>query len=131
MDHIFDENQPIYLQIKQRICAYILRGDYKPGEKLPGIVETAMQYKVNHNTIQRVYQELIRAGIAVSRRGEGTFVTEDMEILRKMEEDLQTYALDSFIQEMVRLGYKENDLAAIVEEYIKAKQHKAQRAGKD
>ncbi|HAF63025.1 MAG TPA: GntR family transcriptional regulator [Anaerolineaceae bacterium] len=127
MDHIFDENQPIYLQIKQRICAHILRGDYKPGEKLPGIVETAMQYNVNHNTIQRVYQELIRDGIAVSRRGEGTFVTEDVKVLKTMEKELQTYALDSFIQEMVRLGYKENDLATIVEEYIKAQREKARK----
>ncbi|NMC46027.1 MAG: GntR family transcriptional regulator [Chloroflexi bacterium] len=124
MDHIFDENQPIYLQIKQRICAHILRGDYKAGEKLPGIVETAMQYKVNHNTIQRVYQELIRDGIAVSRRGEGTFVTDDVKILKKMEQELRTYALDSFIQEMLRLGYQMDGLAKIVEEYVKTQHGK-------
>lgn len=127
MDHIFDENQPIYLQIKQRICAHILRGDYKAGEKLPGIVETAMQYKVNHNTIQRVYQELIRDGIAVSRRGEGTFVTDDGKVLKKMEQELRTYALDSFIQEMLRLGYQENELAEIVKEYIEMRQGKAKK----
>lgn len=124
MDHIFDENQPIYLQIKQRICAHILRGDYKAGEKLPGIVETAMQYKVNHNTIQRVYQELIRDGIAVSRRGEGTFVTDDVKILKQMEQELRTYALDSFIQEMLRLGYQMDGLAKIVEEYVKTQHGK-------
>lgn len=124
MDHIFDENQPIYLQIKHRICAHILRGDYKAGEKLPGIVETAMQYKVNHNTIQRVYQELIRDGIAVSRRGEGTFVTDDVKILKKMEQELRTYALDSFIQEMLRLGYQMDGLAKIVEEYVKTQHGK-------
>ena len=124
MDHIFDENQPIYLQIKQRICAHILRGDYKAGEKLPGIVETAMQYKVNHNTIQRVYQELIRDGIAVSRRGEGTFVTDDVKILKRMEQELRTYALDSFTQEMLRLGYQMDGLAKIVEEYVKTQHGK-------
>lgn len=118
MDHIFDDNQPIYLQIKQRICAAILRGDYQPGDKLPGIVETAMQFKVNHNTIQRVYLELIRDGIAVSRRGEGTFVTEDIETLKSLEIELQTYFLENFIQEMLRLGYREDELTGIVNGYI-------------
>ena len=33
METEFDPNQPIYMQIIQRICAQILRGDYKPGEK--------------------------------------------------------------------------------------------------
>lgn len=127
MDHIFDDNQPIYLQIKQRICANILRGEYKPGDKLPGIVETAMEFKVNHNTIQRVYQELIREGIAISRRGEGTFVTENTKTLKKMEEDLQTYAMENFIQEMVRLGYQEPDLAKTIEKYIQSRQEKRRK----
>jgi GntR family transcriptional regulator len=120
MDHIFDDNQPIYLQIKQRIYAAILRGVYKPGDKLPGIVETAMQFKVNHNTIQRVYLELIREGIAISRRGEGTFVTEDVETLKSLEIELQTYFLENFIQEMLRLGYREDELASIVNDYIQS-----------
>lgn len=124
MNYIFDENQPIYLQIKQHICADILIGKYKPGDKLPGIVETAMQFKVNHNTIQRVYQELIREGIAVSKRGEGTFVTGDVAILKKMETDMQTYAIENFINEMKRLGYHEQELAQIITQYIQARQKK-------
>lgn len=118
MDHIFDENQPIYLQIKHRICAMILRGEFKPGDKLPGVVDTAMQYKVNHNTIQRVYQELIRDGVAVSRRGEGTFVTEDIKVLKNVQGELQDYFLENFVQQMLRLGYQKEDLAQIVQTYI-------------
>lgn len=118
MDHIFDENQPIYLQIKHRICARILREEFKPGDKLPGVVDAAMQYRVNHNTIQRVYQELIRDGVAVSRRGEGTFVTEDITVLKKMQGELQNYFLENFIQQMLRLGYRKEDLAQIVQSYV-------------
>lgn len=122
MDHIFDENQPIYLQIKQRICAAILRGDYEPGDKLPGIVEMAMEFKVNHNTIQRVYMELIRDGIAVSRRGEGTFVTQDQPTLQKLNTELQEYLLENFVREMQRLGHREDELADILSQYILSKQ---------
>jgi DNA-binding transcriptional regulator YhcF (GntR family) len=118
MDHIFDENQPIYLQIKHRIYALILRGEYKPGDKLPGVIDAAMQYKVNHNTIQRVYQEMIRDEIAVSRRGEGTFVTDDTQALEKMRQELQDSFLDNFVQQMLRLGYNEDDLAQVVQAYV-------------
>lgn len=118
MDHIFDENQPIYFQIKNRICALILRGEYKPGDKLPGVVDMAMQYKVNHNTIQRVYQELIREGVAIARRGEGTFVTDDVSILKQVQAQLQDYFLSNFVQQMLRLGYAKEDLAQIVQAYV-------------
>lgn len=118
MDHIFDENQPIYLQIKNRINAMILRGNYQPGDKLPGVVDAAMHYKVNHNTIQRVYQELIRDGVAVSRRGEGTFVTEDVAILKKLQSELQDFFLANFVEQMLQLGYQKQDLVQMVQAYL-------------
>ncbi len=123
MDHIFDENQPIYLQIKHRIFAMILREEFKPGDKLPGVVDAAMHYKVNHNTIQRVYQELMRDGVAVSRRGEGTFVTEDVAVLKTMQDELQDYFLENFVQQMQRLGFQRENLAQIVQSYVTRSQH--------
>jgi DNA-binding transcriptional regulator YhcF (GntR family) len=123
MDQIFDENQPIYLQIKHRVCALILRGEFKPGDKLPGVVDAAMLYKVNHNTIQRVYQELMRDGVAVSRRGEGTFVTEDVDVLKTMQDELQDYFLENFVQQMLLLGYQKEDLARIVQSFVSRSQH--------
>lgn len=122
MDHIFDENQPIYLQIKQRISAAILRGDYGPGDKLPGIVEMAMEFKVNHNTIQRVYMELVRDGIAVSRRGEGTFITEDRPTLQKLNTELQEYLMENFVREMQRLGHSRDELTKILNDYLRSRQ---------
>lgn len=118
MDQIFDENQPIYLQIKHRICALILKGEYKPGDKLPAVIDAAMQYKVNHNTIQRVYLELVRDEIAVTRRGEGTFVTQDTGKLKLMEQELQDAFLSSFVQQMLRLGYAEDEISGVVQQYV-------------
>jgi len=118
MDHIFDENQPIYLQIKNRINAMILRGNYQPGDKLPGVVDAAMHYRVNHNTIQRVYQELIRDGVAVSRRREGTFVTEDVAVLKKLQSELQDYFLENFVEQMLQLGYQKQDLVEVLQAYL-------------
>ncbi len=119
MDPIFDDNQPIYMQIKRQIYADILRGLYPPGGRLPATIEMAMHFKVNHNTIQRVYLELIREGLVISRRGEGTFVTEDKAILDALQVKLRTYVLDNFVNEMLRLGYREDELAQTVDRYVK------------
>lgn len=118
MDTIFNDNQPIYLQIVERICARILRGEILPGEKLPGVIDSAMHFKVNHNTIQRVYLELVRDGIAVSKRGEGTFVTEDTGALQKMQQEIEEYFLATFTEQMLRLGYQKEDIVRLVQAYV-------------
>jgi GntR family transcriptional regulator len=118
MDHIFNDQQPIYQQIIQRICAQILRGELKPGEKLPSVVEAAMYYKVNHNTIFRVYSELVRQEIAVTRRGEGTFVTDDEEVLEAMHRSMRETLLENFFAEMGRLGYSNAEIMAAILSYV-------------
>jgi len=117
MDHIFNDQQPIYQQIIQRICAQVLRGELKPGDKLPSVVDAAMQYKVNHNTIFRVYSELVRQEIAVTRRGEGTFITEDQEVLDKMHQAMRETLLANFFTEMGRLGYSAEEILVEMQLY--------------
>ncbi len=121
MDHIFDENQPIYFQIVQRICASILRGEYKAGDKLPGVIDAAMHFKVNHNTIQRVYTELIRQGVAVTRRGEGTFVTADETVLAALHKSLRQTFLENFCKQMQQLGYSDEEILETIQSYIQLK----------
>jgi len=118
MDHIFDENQPIYLQIIQRIYAKILRGEYRPGDKLPSVIEAAMIFKVNHNTIARVYAEIVRAGVGVTRRGEGTFVTEDQTVLDELHDSMRRSLLESFIREMRSLGYTSAEILEALQQSL-------------
>jgi GntR family transcriptional regulator len=120
LDHIFDENQPIYLQIVQRIHARILRGEYQPGQKLPSVIEAAMIYKVNHNTIARVYSELVRSGIAEVKRGEGTFVTTDREILRNMKKTSSETVVEGFLQDMRLMGYSLEEVYDLLNRYADA-----------
>ncbi len=118
MDHIFDDTQPIYYQIVQRICAQILRGEFKPGDKLPSVIDAAIHFKVNHNTIARVYVELTRQGIAEARRGEGTFVTEDRQVLDRLHREMRQALLENFLTEMRRLGYSPAEIISALREYI-------------
>ncbi|WP_391559219.1 GntR family transcriptional regulator [Robertmurraya sp.] len=72
----FHSSHPIYLQLADRINGQILRGEMKPGDKLPSVRERAIQVRVNPNMVQRTYRELEGMGTVETRRGQGTFVTE-------------------------------------------------------
>jgi len=119
MDHIFNENQPIYLQIIQKIYSKILCGEYQPGDKLPSVIEAAMIYKVNHNTIAHVYSEIIHAGIGVTRRGEGTFITEDQTVLKELHNSMRKSLLDNFVGEMRSYGYNSSEILEALKQTLK------------
>jgi GntR family transcriptional regulator len=65
---------PIYRQIVEQICLAIDAGIYRPGEALPSQRTLAVELRVNPNTIQRAFDELLRDGVIESQRGRGMFV---------------------------------------------------------
>lgn len=121
MEPIYDPNQPIYVQIMQRICSQILRGDYRPGDKLPSLVDAGLKFFVNHNTIARVYLELARQGIIETRRGEGTFVTEDHAVLETLRHSMRDRLMGDFFNEMARMGYSTDEISTAFQEYLRGK----------
>ena len=99
-----DENAPIYLQIMGGIKRAIVRGELKLGEKMVSVRDLAYEVGVNPNTVARAYMELEREGILVSKRGKGTFVTDDK---KKIEVERQTLAkryTQRFRKEIEELG---------------------------
>lgn len=105
MTEAFNSTQPIYWQLVQRICRQIVRRDLQPGEKLPSVRELAMQTGVNPNTVQRAYAELERMAVVTTKRGLGTFVTEDHNKLHQMRAELKQELIVSFINDMQELGF--------------------------
>lgn len=101
----FTSSQPIYLQLVQRLCRQIVRGELSPREKLPSIRDLAIQVGVNPNTVQRVYTELERITVAETRRGQGTFVTSDESRLRRLREELMINHVTAFLSDMREMGF--------------------------
>ncbi|MCY9448646.1 GntR family transcriptional regulator, partial [Bacillus haynesii] len=81
MANEFSASKPIYRQIAEQLFKKMIRGEIKPGEKLPSVRELAVQTQVNPNTIQRTYNEMERMGVVETRRGQGTFVVEHTEVI--------------------------------------------------
>jgi GntR family transcriptional regulator len=114
----YDNTNPIYLQIMRRLSYKIVRGEYKPGDKLPSWVDAGLMFNVNHNTIARTYLAMAMEGIVNTRRGEGTFVTEDQSILNELHERMKQELLQDFVSEMRCLGYSLSEISKTLDEYI-------------
>jgi len=74
MDREWNDNQPIYRQLRDRVVAMILDGLLKEGDPLPSVRNVAAEYRVNPLTVLKGYQQLVEEGLIESRRGLGMFV---------------------------------------------------------
>ena len=74
MDREWDNTQPIYRQLRDRVVAMILEGLLKEGDPLPSVRTVATDYRLNPLTVLRAYQELVDEKLVEMRRGRGMFV---------------------------------------------------------
>ena len=74
MDREWNDSQPIYRQLRDRVVAMILDGVLKEGDPLPSVRNVAAEYRVNPLTVLKGYQELVNEGLVESRRGLGMFI---------------------------------------------------------
>jgi GntR family transcriptional regulator len=74
MDREWNDNQPIYRQLRDRVVAMILDGVLKEGDPLPSVRNVAAEYRVNPLTVLKGYQELVDEELVEKRRGLGMFV---------------------------------------------------------
>jgi GntR family transcriptional regulator len=74
MDREWNDNQPIYRQLRDRIVAMILDGVLKEGDPLPSVRTVAAEYRINPLTVLKSYQGLVDEELVEKRRGLGMFV---------------------------------------------------------
>jgi GntR family transcriptional regulator len=74
MDSEWNDNQPIYRQLRDRVVASILDGVLKEGDPLPSVRNVAAEYRVNPITVLKGYQQLVDEQLIEKRRGLGMFI---------------------------------------------------------
>ena len=74
MDLQWNDNEPIYRQLRDRVVAMILDGVLKEGDPLPSVRTVAAEYRVNPLTVLKSYQELVDEELVEKRRGLGMFI---------------------------------------------------------
>jgi GntR family transcriptional regulator len=70
------DDQPIFLQIRQRMIEMILNGAINEGDPLPSVRQVATDLSVNPLTVTKSYQSLVDMGTVEKRRGLGMYVTD-------------------------------------------------------
>lgn len=75
MDPKWNEDLPIYRQLRDRVVAMILEGVLADGDPLPSVRNVAAEYRLNPLTVLKGYQELVEEGLVEKKRGRGMFVT--------------------------------------------------------
>ena len=106
----FNNNYPIYLQVVDDIKRKIIKNELCPGDKLPSNSELALIYKINPNTVQRIYKQLEYENICFTRRGLGTYVSEDPEIQQKIKNEFISNLINDFIFQMDSVGFSLNEI---------------------
>jgi GntR family transcriptional regulator len=76
MDRLWNDGQPIYRQLRDRVVAMILDGVLNEGDALPSVRSVAAEYRLNPLTVLKSYQQLTDEGLVEKRRGLGMFVND-------------------------------------------------------
>lgn len=106
----FNDSSPIYSQIITVFSRSFAKGEIITGERIPSIRDMALKLKVNANTIQRVYQEMERSGLIVSKRGTGYFFTEDTNMVETVSSRMACESIGKFLEEMRSLGFSDKQI---------------------
>ncbi len=70
----WDDNQPIYWQLREKTVAAILDGTLDEGQPLPSVRQVAVDFQINPLTVSKAYQSLVDDELVEKRRGVGMFV---------------------------------------------------------
>jgi GntR family transcriptional regulator len=112
MDREWNDSQPIYRQLRDRVVAMILDGVLKEGDPLPSVRNVAAEYRVNPLTVLKGYQQLADEGLIESRRGRGMFINAGARNML-LDGERQRFLGEEWprIQETIqRLGFKAEEL---------------------
>ena len=76
MDPKWNDDLPIYRQLRDRVVDMILEGVLSDGDVLPSVRNVAAEYRLNPLTVLKAYQELVDEGLVEKKRGRGMFVND-------------------------------------------------------
>lgn len=115
MEFQLDSKIPIYLQIVDYLKKKIIKGELKGGDRVASVREYASEFKVNPNTVQRVYAELEGEGLIHTQRGIGKFVTDDKEVINNLKIDMFNDTIERFIKDSKEFGFTKEKIVEIIE----------------
>ncbi len=110
----YQSGEAIYRQVVEQIKFKIASGELKPMDKLLSIRQLAKQLKINPRTVVKVYEELEKDGLVVTRQGQGVFITSrEAEPFRTREKVISRMA-GRLLSEASRIGADAEEVMEII-----------------
>jgi GntR family transcriptional regulator len=110
--HSWNDQQPIYQQLADRLAIQLLEGDPPEGEAMPSVRALASQYLINPLTVSRALQSLVEADLVEGRRGMGMYVRAGarQRLMRSEREQFLRQEWPRLREKLRRLGLRAEDL---------------------
>jgi GntR family transcriptional regulator len=112
MDFEWNDSQPIYRQLRDRVVAMMLDGVLREGDPLPSVRTVAAEYRVNPLTVLKAYQQLVDEELVEARRGRGMYINAGARslLLRGERQKFLDEEWPRICATIQRLGLKVEDL---------------------
>ena len=116
MEFLFNNEQLIYVQIIDQIKQSLVSGKIKPGEKLLSVRELALIANVNPNTMQKALQELEKSGLIITNRTVGRYVSDDINLIKKLQIEIGDITTKNYLNKMHELGFDDKTILKNIKE---------------
>ena len=113
----FDDNSPLFLQIKERIEDQIINGSLDKDTQIPSTTQIVNFYKINHITVAKGVNLLVDEGILYKKRGIGIFVSSGAKenLIKKRQQSFLVQYMEPMLLEAKKLGINTKLLIEMVE----------------
>lgn len=102
----WSDGQPIYLQLRDLVIQRVIDGSFPEGEAIPSVRQVATDFRINHLTVGKAYQELVEMGLLETRRGLGMYVATGARgsLTNEEQQRFLDKELPAFAERVHRLG---------------------------
>jgi DNA-binding transcriptional regulator YhcF (GntR family) len=116
LSQLFDENKPLFLQIREKIEDQIVNDQLKEGDQAPSTTQLVNFYKINHATVSKGVNQLVDEGILFKKRGIGMFVAEGAKekLLEKRKNAFVNDYIVGLVQEADKLGISDTEIMELI-----------------
>ena len=116
LSKLFDQDKPIYLQVREKIEDQIVNNQLHEGEQAPSTNQLVSFYKINHATVSKGVNQLVEEGILFKKRGIGMFVAEGAreKLIQKRKDAFVDEYIVKLVQEADKLNISETEIIELI-----------------
>ena len=116
LSKLFNQDKPIYLQVREKIEDQIVNNQLQEGEQAPSTNQLVSFYKINHATVSKGVNQLVEEGILFKKRGIGMFVAEGAreKLIQKRKDAFVDEYIVKLVQEADKLSISETEIIELI-----------------